>query len=164
MRATSWLIGAAALALATAASAQPIEQVSYSPDFQAELEDEYGVREGAYLNETLTRYVTEALTRRGVAVDGSRIELTIVDAAPNRPTHQQLFDQPSIDFMRSFSIGGAELRGVVRDASGAAHEVEHRYYSSDIVWASWTADTWGDARRAMRRFAEKVADAYVAAG
>ena len=163
MRISSLLIGAAALAFASAASAQTIEQVSFSPDFQEELEDEYGVDEGAYLNETLTRYVAEALQRRGARADGARIELTIVDAAPNRPTRQQQFDQPSIDFLRSVSIGGAELRAVIRDESGAVvDEVRHRYYSSDLRQASMSADVWGDARRSMRRFADKVATAYVA--
>jgi len=163
MRISSLLIGAAALALASAALAQTIEPVSFSPNFQEELEDEYGVEEGQYLNETLTRFVAEALERRGARADGARIELTIVDARPNRPTRKQQFDQPSIDFLRSVSVGGAELHAVIRDGSGAViDEVDHRYYASDLRQAAMSADVWGDARRAMRRFAVKVADAYVA--
>lgn len=161
MRISSWLIGAAAVALASAASAQTIEAVSYSPEFQTALEEEYGAREAEYLNETLTRYVSEALARHNATPSDVRIELTIVEASPNRPTRQQLFDTIGLDPIRSISVGGAELRAVLRDGSGAVvGEVEHRYFSPDLLSASYSAATWGDAQRSMRRFAEKVAVAY----
>jgi hypothetical protein len=68
-----------------------------------------------------------------------------------------------LDIFRSISVGGAELSGVVRNSSGATIQtVEHRYYSHDLWDARHRADTWGDARRAMRRFAAKVADAVAA--
>jgi hypothetical protein len=165
MRKLALYIVAAVLSLtAGAASAQTISPVSYTPEFQTALEDDYGAREGAYLQETLTRYVAEALERRGLNGRDVSIELFIVDARPNRPTMQQTSRRPGLDPIRSISVGGAELRGVVRNASGAViAEVEHRYFSSDLYLTSFTADTWGDARRSMRRFATKVADA-VAAG
>jgi hypothetical protein len=89
-----------------------------------------------------------------------QIELSIVSARPNRPTFEQAMDRPGLDMFNSISVGGAELRGVVRNAAGAeVQTVEHRYYSHDLYDARFNADTWGDARRAMRRFATKVADA-----
>lgn len=154
---------AAILSLSGAASAQTIQPVSYAPDFQTALEDDYGVREGAYLQETLTRFVSNELAERGLSNRGVAIELTIVDAKPNRPTFEQTADRPGLDPIRSISVGGAELRGVIRTAGGAEIAVEHRYFSSDLYMASFSGDTWGDARRAMRRFAIKVADAVATA-
>jgi hypothetical protein len=154
----------AVLVVATAAPAQTIETISYSPEFQTALDEEYGVREGEYLNRTLTRFVDEALAERGVNAEALQIELSILDATPNRPTMEQTAATPGLDAIRSRSIGGAELHGVVRDASGAViAEVDHRYYSQSLEDSSYALDTWGDARRSMRRFANKLADAAAGA-
>jgi hypothetical protein len=163
VRIRSVLLGAAALAFSGAAAAQTIESISYSPEFQTAIEEDFGAREGEYLNEALTRYVCEALQRRDAASGDVRIELSIIDAAPNRPTMGQLSANPSLDAIHSISVGGAELRAVLRDGSGAVvAEVDYRYYAPSLRDASFAAGTWSDARRSMRRFAEKVADAYVA--
>ncbi len=163
MRIFTVLVSAVVLGLSTPVSAQTIEPVSYSPEFQTALEDDLGEREGTYLQETLTRYVTQALAERGVDNRNVRIEMSILNARPNRPTFEQVASTPGLDSFRSISIGGAELEGVVRDANGAViANVEHRYYSNDLLTAAQNADTWGDARRAMRRFATKVADAVAA--
>lgn len=160
MRIASFLVGALALGFAGAASAQTIQPVSYSADFQEALDDDLGTREGVYLSETLSRLVAEALEARGLSGRDVQIELSIVDARPNRPTFEQAANTPGLDTFRSISVGGAELRGVVRNSAGAeVQTVEHRYYSHDLWDARFNADTWGDARRAMRRFAAKVADA-----
>lgn len=164
MRFATLLVSALAFGFAGAASAQTIQPVSYSPDFQEKLDDDLGVREGAYLSEALSRYVAEALEDRGLSGRNVSIELSIVDARPNRPTFEQTMDRPGLDRFNSISVGGASLEGVIRNANGAViQNVEHRYYSHDLWDARYNADTWGDARRAMRRFATKVADA-VAAG
>jgi hypothetical protein len=157
-------IVAAVLSLSGAASAQTIERVSYTPEFQTALDEDYGVREGAYLQDALTRYVSRELERRGLSGRDVRIELSIIDAKPTRPTFEQTARTPGLDSFRSVSVGGAELLGVIRDASGAEiATVEHRYFAQDLYMAQFHANTWGDARRSMRRFAVKVADA-VAAG
>lgn len=163
MRFAPALLGLAALAIASAASAQTLEQVSYSPEFQTALEDDIGVREGEYLSENVTRAIERALTRRGVAQTGVRIEVVIEDAQPNRFTMQQLRARPGVDPLRSVSVGGAELRAVLRGADGAVlAEVEHRRYSDSLRDLFFEPLTWTDANRAIRQFAEKVADAYVA--
>lgn len=163
MRLAPALIAFAALTFAGAASAQSIAPVSYSPEFQTELDEEIGPREGAYLSETLTRYVQRALARRGAAAGQLSVELQIVDAMPNRPTLQQLSSNPALDSMRSVSIGGADLRAVLRDRSGGVvAEVEHRYYTQNLRDVFIVPNTWTDARRSMQQFANKVADAYVA--
>ncbi len=169
MRLLPAFCGLAALALAQSAAAVTVGPVSYSPEFETELHEELGMREGEYLREQVQEAIGAALARRGLSVDsgGGAIEVVIVDADPNRPTMQQLADQPSLDFIRSFSIGGAELRAVVRGADGQVlTEVDHRRYNSSLAefHGMPPADTWSEARRSIRRFADKVADAYVAHG
>jgi hypothetical protein len=160
MRIRYLLAGAAVLAFAAPAWAQSTP-VSFSSEFQTALEEEYGVREGEVLRSAVTDAITRELARRGVSSNDVSIDVTIVDAEPNRPTMQQLIDQPSLDFA-SISIGGAELRATVRGANGAATEVTHRRYNHSLADLSGAATTWTEARRAIRQFAVKVADAYVA--
>jgi hypothetical protein len=155
MRIRSLLASAAVLAFAAPAWAQSMP-VSFSPEFQTALEEEYGAREGEYLREAVSNAINAELTRRGVSNPGS-IDVTIVDAEPNRPTMQQLFDRPSLD-ARSISIGGAELRATLP----GGEVVTHRRYNHSITDIVVPATTWTEARRAIRQFAVKVADAYVA--
>ena len=167
MRLIPAFVGLAALAFAQSAAAVTMAPVAFSPEFETELNEELGVREGDVLREDVERLVAAALARRGVSVGdgGGTIEVVIVDAAPNRPTWHQLNAEPSLDYIRSFSIGGAELRGVIRGANGEVlTEVEHRRYNSSIAELNGMppAYTWYEARRSIRRFAEKIADAYVA--
>lgn len=167
MRLIPAFVGLAALAFSQSAAAVTVAPVSFSPEFETELNDELGVREGDVLREDVEGAIEAALARRGVSVGsgGGTIEVVIVDADPNRPTWQQLTDEPSLDSIRSFSVGGAELRGVIRGANGEVlTEVEHRRYNHTIAELNGMppAYTWYEARRSIRRFAEKVADAYVA--
>lgn len=164
MRLQALLAGAAMLAFAHGASAVTLSAVSYSPEFQTALDDELGAREGAHLSAAVTEAVEAALAARGASVgaSGGSIELSIVDADPNRPTMQQLIERPSLD-SRSISIGGAELRAVIRSADGQVlEEVNYRRYDHSLSDLQGAATTWTGAHRAIRRFANRVADAYVA--
>ncbi|MEZ5996345.1 MAG: hypothetical protein R3C25_11390 [Hyphomonadaceae bacterium] len=159
------LICAAALALATPAAAQYAtpESVSISPEFQTTLDETLGAREGEILRAAVARAVNAELARRGANPNGVAIEITIVNADPNRPTFQQLSERPGLDPMRSISLGGAELRAVLRNASGQTiEEVSHRRYDRTLNELSGAESTWSSAHRSIRRFASKVADAYVA--
>lgn len=161
------LIAASAFLFAGAASAQSslLAPIVFAPEFQTQLEEEYGVREGEVLREAVARAVNDAIARRAVAPGVSiGVEITIVDADPNRPTMQQLRDEPGLDAARSISLGGAELRAVLRGPDGAVlSEVTHRRYNHDLFDIGSAASTWSAARVAIRQFANKVADAYVAA-
>ncbi len=84
------------------------------------------------LRTAVTEAIARELTRRGVSSAGLSIDVTIVDAEPNRPTMQQMFDQPSLD-SSSISIGGAELRAVLHNASGQMTEVTHRRYNHSLA-------------------------------
>jgi hypothetical protein len=154
------ILGAAALAFAAPAWAQSTP-VSFSPEFQTALEEEYGVREGEILRSAVEQAIQAELTRRGLSNSGLSVDVIIVDAEPNRPTMQQLFDEPALDGT-SISIGGAELRAVIHTASGATSVVTHRRYNHSLADIVGPASTWTEARRAIRQFAVKVADAYIA--
>jgi hypothetical protein len=168
MRLTSALAGAAALAFAQLAYASPVTlaPVSFSPEFQAELDAELGVREGDVLQRAVVDAVSRELAERGATLSEGApltVEISIIDAAPNRPTMQQLVDTPGLDAISSVSIGGAELRAVLRSGDGRTlSEVTHRRYNYSLADVSGAATTWTEARRAIRQFANKVADAYVA--
>ncbi|MEZ5972065.1 MAG: hypothetical protein R3C31_09690 [Hyphomonadaceae bacterium] len=154
------LASAAVFAFAAPAWAQSTP-VSFSPEFQNSLEETYGVREGEILRTAVSDAISRELTRRGVSADSASIEVTIVNAEPNRPTMQQMFDRPSLD-MRSISVGGAELRATVHGANGATTEVTHRRFNHSLEDILGAATTWSEARHAIRQFAVKVADAYIA--
>jgi hypothetical protein len=164
MRLTFVLAGLAALSLAHSAAAAPATvSISFSPEFQQQLEEELGAREGDVLQSAVSDAVGRALAERGVDGAPVTVEVSIIDARPNRPTMQQLVDEPGLDAIRSISIGGAELRGVLRGADGQVlSEVTHRRYNHNLQDIAGPATTWTEARRAIRQFANKVADAYVA--
>jgi hypothetical protein len=158
----------AALSFAGAASAQEVSlrEISYSPQFQTAVTDEYGVREGEYLRSNVEHSVRSALVRRGLTLGAGApisIEVAIVDARPNAPTMLQLVHEPALDPMLSYSVGGAELTAVLRNASGQqVAEVRHKRYNSSIVEVMPPTGIWQEAHRAIDQFAEKVADAYAA--
>ncbi|MGD9965893.1 MAG: hypothetical protein AB7T59_05190 [Hyphomonadaceae bacterium] len=147
---------ASMLALAFPASAQTTP-VSFSSEFQEALDDDFGVREGDILRASVVEAIDAELARRGV-VNAGGIEVTIVDARPNRPTMQQLIDEPGLDGVASISIGGAELRANLP----GGEVVTHRRYNHSLADVVGPATTWTEARRAIRQFAVKVADAYIA--
>lgn len=146
----------AALALAGAASAQPSAVVvTVSPDF-AKTAEELGQRDVQQQVDDLTAKVTRVLTQRH-ALDGARIELTITDLKPNRPTMQQISDKPGLDPIRSISIGGAAIEGTVTTASGEVHPVKYDYYSNTLAEVRGYT-TWQDANTAYDRLARNLAE------
>jgi|SRR5262245_25254353 len=168
MRFTFALVGIAAMAFAQAAHAAPVSvaPISFSPEFQAQLNDELGAREGDVLRRAVSQSVERALTARGATISAGApitIEISIVDADPNRPTMQQIIDTPGLDPLASVSIGGATLHAVLRGADGQVlSEVNHRRYNTTLQDVRPPPTTWSEARLAIRQFADKIADAYVA--
>lgn len=146
----------AALALAGAAAAQPSAVVvTVSPDF-AKTAAELGQRDVQQQVDDLTQKVERTLTERH-ALDGARIELTITDLKPNRPTMQQAALKPGLDMMRSLSIGGAAIEGTVTTASGEVQPVKFDYYSNSLADVRGYS-TWQDASTAFDRLARNLAD------
>ena len=148
------LSAATLLLSATAALATPAAvHVSIGPDLQAKAVKKYGVRDINDLADSLRKSVQTELNRSG-AYDGGKIELTLVDAVPNRPTFQQMSDKPGLSFL-SFGIGGARIEGQATAADGTVTPLAYKWYESDIRWAAYNA-TWTDAQTTISRFAHSL--------
>ena len=142
------------LAILQTAAATEIA-VTYSEDFAEELADNYGEREGEKLTEDILKDLEHAFEKAGV--DPAKVDVEIVDAKPNRPTFEQISNEPGLDAFRSISIGGMELVGTAYDADGNVLATqEYEWFENnirDVVGSS----TWTDANRASRRFASRLA-------
>ncbi len=150
------LVALAGLALAAAPASALTVEAKVSPEFQAKLEDDYGVREARILTNALVSKVEGAFTRQGVKAE--RVVVTIEDAKPNRPTMQQISATPGLDPMRSISIGGARVTGTAYDVAGTAiGTLEYDWYETDLSNAVGST-TWSDARWSFDRFARRFAD------
>lgn len=151
----------AGLALAaTGADAAPAEvQVQIGPKLQKAATESLGVNEVDRLAADLKRRVERELARTGV-LEGARIELTLVDATPNRPTFKQLGDRPGLSY-ESYSLGGARIEGRAVAVDGAITPIRYEWYESDIRYAPYRV-TWSDADAAFGQFARRLArgDAY----
>jgi hypothetical protein len=146
---------AALLASATAAvAAPPAVSVTVAPKLQATFEKTYGLREAALLTGDLKTSVERSLAKTG-AYDGARIELTLIDVKPNRPTFKQLGDTPGLS-MESFGIGGAAIEGRIVAADGHETPIAYRWYETDIAqsYGHWV---WTDAEWTFDRFARRLA-------
>lgn len=156
---------ALALAQSAAAATVTLAPIGFAPEFQTTMEEDLGAREGARLQLQVAERVDAALARVGAelaAAGEMTLEITILDATPNRPTMQQLSARPGLDFGRSISTGGASLHGVLRGAGGQIlAEIDHSYHTPTLQYV-FASGQWTDADRAIRRFADKVADAYLA--
>ncbi len=144
----------AALALLPVATAAEVN-VSYSESFAEELADNYGDREGAVLAREITEDLDRAFAKAGI--DPARVDVTIIDAKPNRPTFGQLRQTPGLDMYASRSIGGMKLQATAYDGDGnLIGSKEYGWFENDIRQVIG-ATTWTDAKRASDRFARKFA-------
>lgn len=144
----------AALFSATAVMAAPASvQVHIGPALQAKAVKTYGVRDVNDLADTLRKSVERELNRSG-AFDGARIDLTLVDAVPNRPTFKQMSDRVGLSFL-SFGVGGAAVEGQAIAPDGTVTPLAYKWYENDIRWAPFSA-TWTDAETTIQRFARNL--------
>ena len=148
----------ATLALAgTVNAAEPLSvtdvEVKVSPELQKKAVDDYGVRDVERLADDLKKDVERELERTGVLA-GGRVELTLVDARPNRPTFKQLGDRPGLS-MESFGVGGAKIEGRAISVDGEVTPVRYDWYETDIRQSRLTT-TWSDAEYAINRFAYQL--------
>lgn len=90
------------------------------------------------------------------APDGDRIALVIEDAKPNRPTRGQLDATPGLS-LRSLSIGGAEVSGVIITASGQRTPVHETWYEDSFRNERGQATTtWSDAEYVFDKVARDL--------
>ncbi len=142
------------LASATVALASPVSvTVSIAPALQKKAEQTLGVRDVKQLASQLKSIVEKRLAKTS-AYDGSRIELVLADAQPNRPTFKQMSDKPGLSY-QSFGIGGAEIEGRATDADGSVTPIAFKYYESDIRDSS-RGGTWTDAEDTFEMFASSL--------
>ncbi len=154
MRTSALLLLASLAAAGPVLAAQPSIEVKISPALQTQATRSLGVRDVQQLADDLKREVGRSLDRTGV-LDGARLELTLVDAKPNRPTFQQLSNQPSLS-MESFGVGGATIEGKAIAVDGTVTPLGYRWYETDIRNARYQT-TWADASAAIYQFADRLA-------
>ena len=103
--------------------------------------------------------LVRALSKRGVAIDANApvvLQVVLTDAAPNRPTFEQLSSEPSLSF-NSFGRGGVSAEGRLVEAGGSElGGFTYGYYTDFIENAPFRA-TWTDANRGIERMAKNVA-------
>ena len=120
----------------------------------------YGDRAIEDLLEEMHEEITGDFAKRGLVLSESAptlLRITIVKAKPNRPTFNQLGEDPSLSF-KSYGIGGAEVSAEFITAGGdVVGTAEYDYYSSfgDRPHLS-ASGVWTDADRAMSRFSKKL--------
>lgn len=161
MRVLALTVAALVLSSSAALAAPASVQVGLAPELQAKFDKTYGAREARELVDDLRTSVEKALARTGAYPD-ARVELTLTDAKPNRPTFKQLSSTPGLS-MQSFGVGGATIDGHIVATDGRAVPVSYRWYESDIRNARSRA-TWSDATWAFDRFARKLAKGQELAG
>ena len=153
------------IAFAASAAAGPVvvRPLAIDPELQTKFEDDYGTREIAELSDAVSRALASELRQAGGTIADSgpiTIETTLIDVKPSKPTMEQLADKPGLDYFGSVSLGGAELRARFLAADGSVlREINYDWYETDLL-TSTSLGTWSDARRAVRRFADKVGQAY----
>ena len=143
-----------ALAILQTAAATEVA-VTYSDDFAEDLAEDYGEREGETLTEEIIEDLEREFNRAGISP--AKVDITIVDARPNRPTFEQLSARPGLDAFRSVSLGGMKLSGTVYDADGAVVATQEFGWFENDIRDVVGSGTWTDANRASRRFATKLA-------
>lgn len=155
MRAPAFLAPFAAVALAAAAAvAQPASvDVTVGADLGRKAA-ELGDREVREQADRLATVVSRALADTP-ELAGARIDLVLTDLKPNRPTAQQTIDRPGLDPIRSISIGGAAVEGVITTADGRTLPVRYEWFSSNLGDVRGVGP-WSDAERAYYRLAANL--------
>jgi hypothetical protein len=150
---------AALLSVAVLPAAVPVTvTVAFSAHAQAELE-RYGQDDAAALRGRIETAVAGACGGKGTP-EGLAIAVTVEDIAPTHPTRGQRAANPSLDPVRSRSLGGADLTGVLHDSRGhVLATVRHQYYPPTLQWGSPSLEPWADAGLAIEQFASQMGEA-----
>ena len=116
------LLGAMAAALiqsSQAADAVNVAPVTLSPSLMKRMHDSFGDREIPALQKLVADAVHKQMGS-GACGKAANIQIQIEDATPTHPTRWQMENDPSLDFLYSKSVGGAELTGRLLGADGRA--------------------------------------------
>ena len=147
-------LGAVLAVAAGPAMADPAAiNVTIGPELQQKA-DELGERDVREQADRLAEVVRRALAGDN-RLDGARIDLILTDLKPNRPTFEQMAQQPGLDGHRSISIGGAAIEGSVTTADGEVLPVRYNWFSTSLADVRGHT-TWQDADRAYQRLATNL--------
>ncbi len=118
----------------------------------------WGSRDIEILNKGLVKKVSNRLQSHNLMNDdGARLELTLIEITPNRPTLREMSKRHGLNYA-SFGLGGAEVEAHLIAADGTdLGTMRYRYYASQLYDYSSGATTWYDARRSFDRFARRLA-------
>ena len=137
----------------------PPVTINWAPHAQHELATRYGSDQEQVLRGALLESLEPQLSKVSLPAAAS-VLVTVERVAPTHPTPRQSADNPSLDPFASKSIGGAQLRGTVRDSDGRTlTAVSYSYYPSTLRLGSASKDAWADARLAFQGFAARLAAA-----
>lgn len=156
MRRTLTALAAIAALAAPSLADDPVSigEIGFGPELLEKAED-YGQRELEYLagemREDLERELAGMLGQGGMT-----LEVTILDAMPNRPTMEQMADRGL--HHSSISIGGASLEARLVSADGSLLESYAYSWRSHNIRDVVGYSRWTDANRAMSRFADDIAE------
>lgn len=145
---------AALAAPALASDPVAIGEIAIGPELQDKA-DEYGQRELDYLVREMREDLERELAGR-LGDGGLTLNVTLLDATPNRPTMEQM-SRRGLD-ASSLSIGGASLEAALVDASGAEVETYSYAWRTHSIRDVIGYTRWTDANRAMARFADDIAE------
>lgn len=119
----------------------------------------YGDRDLERLTKRLNSKLENRFARKGIEISDTAstvLRVTIEDAKPNRPTFNQLSNQPGLSF-KSIGNGGAELQAELIASGGQSlGTISYKYYENDIRFAN-QGGIWHDTYRAFDRFARRAA-------
>ncbi len=123
--------------------------------------EEIGMRDVDAQATRLQEKVSRALARTP-GLEGARVELTLTDLKPNRPTMEQASRRPGLSVIDSRSIGGAAVEGELITADGQRLPVRLSRYSTSIQEV-YGHTTWQDADRAFDLIARRISEGRLTA-
>jgi hypothetical protein len=143
------------VALATPAFADDsvaIAPISFGDEIMEKVDD-LGQRELDRLAGYLQRDLEQELAGH-LGNGGMTLQVTILDADPNRPTSRQAFSNGL--HSSSYSIGGADVAAELFDADGQLIESFSYSWQNHNIRDAAGYSTWSDARRTFDRFAASI--------
>ncbi len=149
----------ASLLLAHAAFAQHPQEatVAFDPAVTALFQKDYGTNEAGALRSSIVAALAKEASHAAIP-EGLTLKVTVRRVTPTHPTMKQQLDDPSLNPVRSRSLGGADLVGEVRNSTQqVVATVDYSNFADVLPAGAVSLDPWADARLAIDAFAAKFA-------
>lgn len=141
-----------------------VGRIDFSSDMMFKAET-LGQQELRRLSNYLRENLEDALTRtnwHGMASHETALNVTIIDAWPNRPTLKQINDLEGVHYTDQFP-GGAALSATLVNGEGVVIATFNYRWFNDAVDDDASYGIWTETRMTFDRFANSVADSLGAA-